>query len=774
MLATQLNEESERIRAGRSLIGADSFDVAWRELARDLFQAVERGEPDADDADRFVIASMMTRRRDELGAWIDSTTSIDSTADSAPAAPLIPVAAIQAAARELDALRINVDTLSADAIRRGVRDALAPMWALSCAQIRPHKVTVQFASPSSGWIYDAGALAAIERVRMQNPWTGNAPAWMDTPGKGAVDRVSRLFAIAHTSPAHASGARWLQVHASAAIAFADVDTPLIGLAGQQALRVAASASLVVVAPEEDSSTTTGTTPDVRTHLAESTGKLVQPLARPLAQPLARLVAWSEVPPLVVGLPVIARAKGLAPDPAKTFALNLQGLLAESAATSSDRARLVADLLRTANQESPDETALPRQLRVIYRQLEPALKQSRRSLIETAERALSPATSLADPALLSAMGAHRRRDEDLAMLMKVGAILSQQPVDASDSSLSPDEANPNANPNAKPDSNPNQAEGSDEELAQETVSQPAVGNQPTSDSNRSKQAPRVRTDMAPAAVFMLRIGQDLAKPDIADAALAEYRDAAKAIIAGWDVLGEARMRTSGDAQDSAIIKQLDAARSAYLLALADPRRRDLRVPASDIAAIGLAISFADSIRVDSVMIQGLVAWPGFEASPRALGELRDVADAAASRVLEAIAARNAPSTAGSTAAFARAVTTARDDALAWRVVASLARAHAQAVAGTDAEAGSGAGASQLLVEEAFVGSDAVAECVAGALPVQSGAMSAWMAAHATEIAELSRWAEEWALAKVGKDAAMERIFGRMLNETCKRLEAVVGE
>jgi len=57
-------------------------------------------------------------------------------------------------------------------------------------------------------------------------------------------------------------------------------------------------------------------------------------------------------------------------------------------------------------------------------------------------------------------------------------------------------------------------------------------------------------------------------------------------------------------------------------------------------------------------------------------------------------------------------------------------------------------------------------------VQSGAMSAWMAAHATEIAELSRWAEEWALAKVGKDAAMERIFGRMLNETCKRLEAVV--
>jgi hypothetical protein len=643
-LAISLEEEASRIRNGRSKLGADAFDVAVRELAarvlRDSDTPAGSARPDA--SRRVVLAMTLARRSDDLGAWFDAFTP--------------PVPAIEAAASDLNDLSNRASELDADALCRGVRSALAPVW--------PRTSRVYAA-----WTPDTSFRAQIAQATSIAP----APDWLAPGAAAALDRLSRLVNSASSSPAHAHAARLTAYREAAAREIASAPPATFDPAATQALRDAYAAAIHAAAPKP------GVAAD--------------------SLPLARLAKVAALARDASALPPAPGPRNLAPDPARALGANLIGLLAEPAPASLRRLDVAAALVHDATPDPIDEKTLPRQLRVVLRQLQPAAVASRTALLETAVRVLDPATSLSDPAVLGARSIHRNRVNDLTLLSRAAGALVE-PRDA-DAPIGP-------------------------------------------------EGPRIRPDRNAASAYLLRLGQDLGKAELRDAALVTLRETCQTIAAAWATPSEGALRQSSDERERRIVARLDAARAAYLLALADPRRRDIEAPAAELRAIGAALTLRDECELDPQSLARLIDWPGFELTPRTIEALRAQGDSATDAAIDAIAIDMATPM-DATAALA-AITGARDQARPWRVVASIARDAAAQDAGPDLS-NAPAGATSF----------PFAECGAGAPDP-----AAWMHEHVDDLADFCRWAEEWAMARAGKDAKAAPMFDRAMRAAAARV------
>lgn len=744
MLASTLDDEVTAIRAGRPAtdLGADALDASLRVLARDLLRAgASRG---VDGSDLVLLGATLASGRDDAGAWFDSAG--------------VPALAIAAAARRVDALGSTLPAPdapltpdAADAVRRGLRAALAPI-AESAGDPAGARASSALPASDAHWWREPTLAASLADA--QSRWSGDAPAWLAPESRDALKRLNALFALARTSPAHADAAALIEAHSSLALALADAPPTWLGPSAVQSLRDACEAAVRAAAPPENASGD--------------------------AAPLARLAAWAEVMSLVARLPVLpatgvggAGGGGASPasqpasaiasrGPTATLGQFFADILREPIPASLRRARLVRTLTLAALEPEADESQIPRQLRVAMRQLEPVARQSRRTLHETLDRALNPQTTLTDPAVLGAMAAHRRRVDDVALLRAAAGVL-----------VAP----------AKP-SQPG------------APAQPAQPAAPASPSD----GPRVRPDMNAAAAFLLRVGQDLAKPPLRDVALAEMRDATRALSRGWNIPDEARWRdalatppgsvestgnpvrdpmsapiddTVGDRTGDAFgtdphasstvdgahaafmpdieairatVARLDAQRAAALLAFADPRTRDLRAPALELDALASAFALASQCRVDPRDLALARAWPGFELSEQAEATLRASAERALSEVWTIAAASG---DGGSVARLTAATTRARAATLPWRVVCAMARSARAARPASPADSTSSADAAW---------PDALAEPTA----VPSGGSAAWyfmwLGESRADAAAFARFAEEWALASAAGErsaAAFER-------------------
>jgi hypothetical protein len=720
MLASTLDDEVTAIRAGRRAtdLGADALDASLRVLARDLIRAgAARG---ADGSDLILLGTTLASGRDHAGAWFDSAG--------------VPALAIAAAARRVDALGAVLPAAdaadspapltpdAADAIRRGLRAALAPL-AESAGDPAGARVSAS-ASPSSDAHWWREPTLSASLADAQSRWTGDPPAWFSPESRDALTRLNAMFALARTSPAHADTAALIEAHASLALALADAPPAWLGPSAVQSLRDACEAAVRAAAPPQN--------------------------APGDAAPLARLAAWAEVASLVARLPVLAAAQpASAPasrGPTATLGQSFADILREPIPASLRRARLVRTLTLAALEADPDESQIPRQLRVAMRQLEPVARQSRRTLHETLDRALNPQTTLTDPAVLGAMAAHRRRVDDVALLRAAAGVL-----------VAP----------APPD-------------------QPAAPAAPS-------DGPRVRPDMNAAAAFLLRVGQDLAKPPLRDVALAELRDATRALSRGWNIPDEPLYRDAlaapgdpigtpindptGDGSDAegiapsstngaadafmpdvevirATLARVDAQRAAALLAFADPRRRDLRVPTQELDALASAFALASQCRVEARDLALVRAWPGFELSVQAEAALRASAERAMSEVWTIAAASGE---AGSVARLTAATTRARAATLPWRVVCSMARS-ARAARPASPESATVADATSS-AQAAWP--DALAEPTA----VPPGGSAAWyfmwLGESRADAAAFARYAEEWALASVAGERSSAEFEREML-------------
>jgi hypothetical protein len=647
-LATTLEEEAARIRSGRANLGVDAFDVAIRELAAALLRESDTaaGAAHPDTSRRVVLAMTLARRSDDLGAWLDSFTP--------------PPVAIEAAARDLGVLRNRADELDADALSRGVRNALAPIW--------PRTSRVY-----ASWTPEAEFRAAIEHATSIAP----APDWLATNASPAaapaLERLARMVSTAASSPAHAHSARLAAYRESVARQLATNPPGTFDAAATQALRDAYAAAIQAAAPES------GVVAD--------------------ALPLARLAAIAALVRDAAALPPAPGPRNLAPDPARALGASLAAILAEPAPASLRRLDVAAALIQDATPDTIDEKTLPRQLRVVLRQLQPAAAASRMALLETAVRVLDPATSLSDPAVLGARAVHRNRVNDLTLLSR-----------AADALVEPRDA----------------------------------------DAPIGAEGPRVRPELNAASAYLLRLGQDLGKAELRDAALVTLRETCQAIIAAWATPSEAAMRAVPDEREQRILARLDAARAAYLLALADPRRRDIAVPATELRAIGAALALRDECALESNTLARLIDWPGFELTPRTVEALEALGKAATDAALDAVAVDVA--TALDASGALATIAAARDRARPWRVVATIARDASAQGAGPD-------------VANAPVGATSFpfAECGAGAPDP-----AAWMHAHVDDLADFCRWAQEWTLARAGRDARAEPMFDRAMRSAAARL------
>lgn len=643
-LATTLEEEAARIRSGRANLGVDAFDVAIRELAaallRDSDSAAGAARPDT--SRRVVLAMTLARRSDDLGAWLDSFTP--------------PPVAIEAAARDLGVLRNRADELDADALSRGVRNALAPIW--------PRTSRVY-----ASWTPEAEFRAAIEQATSIAP----APDWLEPAAAPALERLARMVSTAASSPAHAHSARLAAYRESVARQLATNPPGTFDAAATQALRDAYAAAIQAAAPDS------GIVAD--------------------ALPLARLAAIAALARDAAALPPAPGPRNLAPDPSRTLGANLATILAEPAPTSLRRLDVAAALIQDATPDTVDEKTLPRQLRVVLRQLQPAAAASRTGLLETAVRVLDPATSLSDPAVLGARAVHRNRVNDLTLLSR-----------AADALVEPRDADVPIGP----------------------------------------EGPRIRPELNAASAYLLRLGQDLGKAELRDAALVTLRETCQTIIAAWATPSEEAMRAVPDERERRILARLDAARAAYLLALADPRRREIEVPAAELRAIGAALALRDECALESNTLARLIDWPGFELTPRTVEALESVGKAATDAALDAVAV-DVATPLDASAALAT-IAAARDRARPWRVVATIARDASAQGAGPD-------------VANAPVGATSFpfAECGAGAPDP-----AAWMHAHVDDLADFCRWAQEWTLARAGRDAKAEPMFDRAMRSAAARL------
>lgn len=645
--AQALEEEATRIRAGRASLGKDAFDVAIRDLAARLLRIAESDAgAQRPDASRLVlIALTLSRRADDLGAWIDAFEP--------------PVSAIEGAAHDLTSLRDRAETLDADAILRGLRDALGAIWPKTSAI-------------HAAWTPDQSVRDAIVGATAIAP----PPDWLSADGKAALDRLTRRVASAAQSPAHIHAAKRIAFQESAARALADQPAPFLGSSAPQALRDAYAAAILAAAPDSASSTP----------------------APADSKALARLAALSTLPRRIADLPAVPGPKNAAPDPAKALATNIARLIAEPPAMSLRRIEAASELLDDISAREIDEATLPRQLRVILRQLQPAARASRLTLLQALERVLDPSSSLSDPAILGARAAHRDRMDDIAILAR----------------------------------------------AAQAITQP-------SDEPAGPEGPRIRADLQPASTHLLHLGQDLAKPDLRDVALAELRETCQTLIAGWATPDEDQMRRAPDARESRILARLDGARSAYLLALADPRRRDVAAPAGELRAIGAALTLRAQADLEDRTLARLVDWPGFEITPRAAEAMRDEAKAAVESALDAVAI--APDATLDPAPTLATIQAARTRAGPWLAVAALAREADAQGAGPDIPAAAAG------VAPTFP----FAECGAGAPDALT-----WMHAHVDDLAAFCRWAEEWTLAHAARDADAQAMFDRAMRDAAARL------
>lgn len=648
-LATSLEEEAAAIRNGRVHLGVDSFDVAIRELAASLLRDSdsEAGASRPDLSRRVILAMTLARRSDDLGAWLDAFTP--------------PPAAIEAAARDLAALQASAAHLDADALARGVRNALAPLW--------PTTSRVYAA-----WSPEPALRAAIEQATAIAP----APDWLSPEAAAELNRLGRLVAASGSSPAHAHAARVIAYRESVARELASNPPGTFDASATQILRDAYANAIRAAAPD----------PGVASD----------------ALPLARLAAIAALARDAAALPPSSGPRNLAPDPSRALVANLGAILAEPAPESLRRLETAHDLVRDATPDPIDEKTLPRPLRVVLRQLQPAAAASRLALVETASRVLDPATSLSDPAVLGARSVHRSRINDLVLLSRAASAIAV-PVDE------------------------------------------AATEEPTP---ASPEGPRIRPELAPASAYLLRLGQDLGKPELRDTALVTLRETCQTIIAAWATPSEEAMRALPDEREQRILARLDASRAAFVLALADPRRRDIEAPAAELRAIGAALALRDDCDLDSSLLARLIDWPGFEISPRTVEALENEAKAATDAALNAIAVDPAAplDAAGALVTIAQA----RERALPWRVVATLARDAAAAGSGPD-------------TATAPVGSTnfPFAECGAGAPDT-----SAWMHAYVLDLADFCRSAEEWTIARAGRDAQASAMFDRAMRAAAARI------
>lgn len=643
-LAMSLEEEAARIRAGRESLGIDAFDVAIRELAAKLLResTTSAGASRPDAARRVVLAMTLSRRSDDLGAWLDAFT---------PPAP-----AIEASAKDLEALRDHTNGLDADALCRGVRNALAPMW--------PTTSRVYAA-----WSPDAALRAPIEQSTSIAP----PPDWLAPEAVPALARLTRLVEAAMPSPAYAHAARLMAYRETAARQFASAPPGAFDAAATQTLRDAYAAAIHAAAPVPGESA----------------------LADPL--PLARLAMIASLVRDASAIPPAPGPRNLAPDPVRAVNDHLAAILREPAPASLRRLDIALDLVRQASPEPLDDTPLPRQLRVVLRQLQPAAAASRAALIETSVRVLDPATSLSDPAVLGAPAIHRNRVNDITLLFRAARAI--------------------------------------------TVA---------SDEDPGPEGPKVKPDLAPVSAYLLRLGQDLGKAEMRDAALVTLRETCETIATAWATPSEESLRQSPDASDARIVARLDAARSAYALALADPRRRDAQAPAGELRAIGAALTLREECELDAPTLAGLLDWPGFELSARAIDALRDDARAAGDAAINAVAVENGADL--DARAALDAIAAARERSRPWRCVVTLARAARTQSAVPDLS-NSLSGATSF----------PFAECGAGAPDP-----AAWMHGSIDDLAEFCRYAEEWALAHAAKDAKSEAMFDRSLRAAVVRL------
>lgn len=642
-LASTLDEEAARIRNGRTKLGVDAFDVAIREFAAALLRDADTpgGAARPDASRRVVLAMTLARRADDLGAWLDGFTP--------------PVVAIEAAASDLNALRLRADELGADALSRGVRNALAPIW------------------PTTSRVYDAWTPepALRDAIAQAGP-IAPAPDWLTPEGAAALDRLARMVRIAGASPAHAHAARLIAYRDAAARAIAHAPPGTFDADVTRALRDAYTEAILAAAPGP------GTKSDLL--------------------PLTRLAYIALLARDAAALPPAPGPRNLAPDPARALGANLAAILAESTPASLRRLAVAGELVQDATPDPIDEKTLPRQLRVVLRQLEPAAVASRTGLIETAVRVLDPATSLSDPAVLGARSIHRNRMNDLALLAR----------------------------------------------AAEAITLPAEVDAP-----QSPEGPRIRPELNAVSAYVLRLGQDLGKAELRDAALVTLRETCQTIAIAWATPGEEALRASGDLRDQRLIARLDAARSAYVRAFADPRRRDLGAPAGELRAIGAAIALRDACDLPSQMLARLNDWPGFELTPRTIGALESDAKAAVNVAMDAVATD--PSAKLDAEAAMSVVVAASERARPWRVVVVMAR---------DAAQGDG---SDRATEVEGARSLPFAECGAGAPDP-----AAWMHAHVDDLADFCRFAEEWAMSRVGKDSKAAAMFDRVMRSAATRL------
>lgn len=643
-LATTLDEEAARIRNGRTKLGVDAFDVAIRELAAALLRDVDTpaGAARPDASRRVILAMTLARRADDLGAWLDAFTP--------------PVVAIEAAASDLNALRLRADELDADALLRGVRNALAPIW------------------PTTSRVYDAWTPepALRDAIAQAGP-IAPAPDWLTPEGAAALDRLARMVRIASASPAHAHAARLIAYRDAAARALADAPPGTFDADATKALRDAYAAAVLAAAPG----------PGAKSDLLS----------------LTRLACIASLARDAAALPPAPGPRNLAPDPARALGSNLAAILAEPASASLRRLDVAAQLVQAATPDPIDEKTLPRQLRVVLRQLQPAAVASRTALLETAVRVLDPATSLSDPAVLGARSIHRNRMNDLALLAR----------------------------------------------ASEAITLPAEDGTP-----QSPEGPRIRPELNAVSAYLLRLGQDLGKAELRDATLVTLRETCQTIAIAWATPGEGTLRASGDARDQRLIARLDAARGAYVLAFADPRRRDLSVPAGELRAIGAAIALRDACDLPSPMLARLIDWPGFELTPRTIEALESDAKAAMNAAMDAVATD--PSAKLDAEAAMGVVAAASERARPWRVVVAMGR---------DAAA-QGAGPERAAEVEGAT-SFPFAECGAGAPDP-----AAWMHAHVDDLADFCRFAEEWAMSRAGKDTKGAAMFDRAMRSAATRL------
>lgn len=355
----------------------------------------------------------------------------------------------------------------------------------------------------------------------------------------------------------------------------------------------------------------------------------------------------------------------------------------------------------------DDRSLVRHVRPAWRIIAPTLRQTEQKLLGAMPEILARPEAMTDPAVLSAIAAHRRVVQDLQMLAGLSATLGERGIDLA----------------VKP----------------------------------GEQGPQPRWVRISDRV--LRLGQDMAKPEGRDEALASLRELAGQLERFLELPGEASLRRGGPAwevlaggKQSALLSEISDRRGGWLDgwdrqgyagAAGDIQRLDsLRAIMETMHDLVPVVEATDArAATGGSAYTALLAWPGWELSPESLGELcRGMSD----RTAEAVA-----------------LITSGDAAKAQETVAQVRRDFAVAIlAGRLARELEGRGQSpeRTALSEAAAG---------GPAPGQS-----WMAERAAALADICRYGEEAAAAWKAKESqdraeSLTRFVNRLAAEILEK-------